>query len=215
MTEFLQNMTTKTKINKILIVLIIFALTFLISEHRLSFCEEELLSEEFKKAMQEFERGKVEREKVTERRLKEMLDAAIEDWISSASAENDRKINKLVTRDWKPKFDPYIQHKYYLRSYAYLDRIRDIEKTESKSILVPYKGSLSIKEVLYVERAPLTNTPRSKYYFTVTKRIKINFGYQEDKDEWIVVDVQCGQSTIGKGWPQEVINKTEKYFVPR
>ena len=208
-------MLTKTLINKILIALVTFALAFLITQHQLCFCEKELLSEEFKKAMQEFEKAKAKEERAIEKRLVGKLEAIINHWIVSASAENDRKINKLIEQDWKPRFDPYIQHKHYLRNYAYLDRTRDIEKTESKSILVPYEGSLSIKEVLYLERAPLANVPRSKYYFTVTKPTKITFEYQEDKNKWTIVDMEYGESTIEKGWPQEVIEKTELYFIPR
>lgn len=200
-------------VKKILTILLTFSLVFLMVCSQLCFCEEEnkSLSEEFKKAMQEIEREKVEREKEIGKHLAAKLEAVIKNWISSAFAEKESKINKLIEQDWEPKFDPYVHHDYYLRSYTYLDQVIDIEKIES--ILVPYKGSLKITEVLYVERGPLATTPRSKYYYTVTTPIKIDFGYQKDKDEWVIVDIKRGQGSIEQGWPQEVMDKVGEFFV--
>lgn len=205
--------------NRIRVGVLIFSFLFSTVHLRVSFCEEkniivderpltEVTQEGIEKVMQKIENEKMEREEVIKIDLESKLSVAIENWISLAKRNKNSELNKLVEQQWErlQEHGPRFHYDYYLRGFEYLNLYKDIVKTNS--ILTPYKGSLNIKEALYVERTPLVNRPRSKYYYTAITPIKVSFEYQQDK--WIVIDTAYGQTSLEQRWPEEVVDKMKE-----
>ena len=173
------------------------------------------LKKELKQLAQEIEQEKEEKGKEEEEQIEAMLEAVIGNWIASESAKRDKEINRLVEQEWEwlTEDGPSIHYDYYLRSYKYQNISKDIAKTGLAKSKYSHKCTLKLTEDLYVERLPLINMPRSKYYYTFSAPIEIVIEYYKDSRKWSIVSIERGQGALIKGWPKEMTDKISKTFL--
>lgn len=165
----------------------------------------ELLKEAFEKAMRNVEAEKAKVEENKRKELEASLEKGIVSWIRDAENTRRQQLNKFVPQNWW-KFSKIIDidpvpKDYYLRDFRYAVNRIDIVKTES--IANPYKASVSINEILFVE---LYHSPsisyRNMYFYTITIPLQVDFEYRGS--EFFAFGSSAGTISISQGVPQEI-----------
>ncbi|MFA6349544.1 MAG: hypothetical protein WCY12_01270 [Candidatus Omnitrophota bacterium] len=159
-----------------------------------------------KKAMSRADREKEQKQEELTKKLKLKSEQAKADWIFSQSQKRNSELNRLVDQNWESLFEfgPRIKYDYYLRDYVYSGARVDIVKTSS--LVAIHAAHLNAVEKLYVERTHSPNaSDRSMFYYTVSTPIKVTFEY--DGDNFVVLNIEYGDTSIDEGWPEEIKKK--------
>ncbi len=171
------------------------------------------MSKGMKKTLVELDAEKAMKRTEKERQTNEKLDSFIKEWINTQSSKRRGRIRRKIEQNWQtlPTTPPQ-SIDYYIRDFSYSMQNKNI--IEANSTIFPYKATVDVKELLYVERAPLMGMPRSEYQYTADTNIRIDLQYYESMGKWQAMGVEDTSVNLEKGWPQEIKRKLTDHFIP-
>jgi len=168
----------------------------------------DVVSEGFKKALDEVDMEKAKKEE----EINTKLDSFIEKWVNTQVLKRKSQVKNKIEQDWHFPTMPSQPIDYYLRDFSY--SVQDKNIMEIDSITFPYKAIVDIKEILYVDKGPLVGMPRSEYQYTADIDIRIALYYNKSTDKWQITDVEDVSVNLEEGWPQEIKRKLPSHFLP-
>jgi hypothetical protein len=168
-----------------------------------AFAQTESIEEAFQKALKNVEQEKAKEQEELISDLKNRLNLALQDWLSTAAKEKSPQINSFIKQNWEKlnELKNSTYYDYYLKDFAYVIVKSDIIRTDS--LISPYKASISVNEELYVERYhPAGVSFREKFFYTATRPIILSFEYSTDK--FAIINTEYKDYTLAQGWPEEI-----------
>lgn len=194
-------------IMKIIVLTIVVAVVFVFPSVNLFSQEvsQELPEEKIKRAVEGAIRSlQAEKDKADAQlaqNLKSGLYEAIYAWISDAKASKANDLNKLLHESWSAleikEITFPVPNDYYLKSYEYLIRKADCDKTDS--VVSPYKAYAEIIEKCRIESYHPSNVSDVRqYYYTTTRLITVSFEYEAGYFK--VSGAEYGPMTFKRGW---------------
>jgi hypothetical protein len=108
---------------------------------------------------------------------------------------------------------PLYHLRYYLRDFAYSKKSSVVKETSF--LVYPYEAVVDIREDLFVEQAPLVNTPRSRFQHTVETDMSLTLQYHESSGQWRVLNIERKRAVLKKTWPDKIKRKLPTYFIPQ
>ena len=169
-------MKSKSMIFKILVITACFLFIFGFEK---SFCEEQ--NKALEQALKNYDIQKQKDQEELVSKLNFCLGQAAESWINTAKKDKTNKLNTRLEQSWERLtfFTPG-HYEYYLRGYKYNVAKSDVIKTDS--LVSSYKGTVIVKEELYVEKNHASNiSDANLYFFTVNTNYTLNFEYKNEK----------------------------------
>jgi len=163
----------------------------------------ESLGEAFQKALKNVEQEKVKEQEELISGLKNKLNLALQDWLSTAAKEKSPQINSFIKQSWEKinELKNSTYYDYYLKDFAYTIVKNDIIKSDS--LISPYKAYITINEVLFVEKYHAASVSfREKFFYTVSRPAILSFEYNEGK--FAIINTEYKDYSITQGWPEEV-----------
>jgi hypothetical protein len=156
----------------------------------------------FEKAIRKVDSDKAAQDSALKVKIREELKSAGAEWLVAAKRSKDRERDKLIDQKWEDlrQTGPWSHYDYYLKDCEYHETGIDVVKTDS--LVVPYKGYLRAREILYAERKHLPNFDVKQFLYTVTTAFRVVFEYKDGK--FIPVAVEKENPVIKQGWPQEM-----------
>ena len=183
---------------KLLVVPVILSFLF-----NTALAQTESIETAFQKALKNVEQEKAKAQEELISDLKNKLNLALQDWLSSAAKEKNPQINSFIKQSWEKlsELKNSTYYDYYLKDFAYMLVKSDIIKTDS--LISPYKAYITINEALFVERYhPAGISFREKFFYTATRPIIISLEYSEDK--FTIIDTEYKDYALKQGWPEEI-----------
>lgn len=173
----------------------------------------DVLSRSFKTAIETADEEKALEKAKRDEEAKRQLNALIDGWIKAQQAKREGEMNTVIEQDWEDILTTAPRYvTYYLRDFSYTVQDKDI--IDTNSIISPYEATIVIKELLYVEQAPLMAEPRSKYQFIADTDITMSLAYDKETARWQIMNTNNRMLDLRKGWPKEITAKVGTYFVP-
>lgn len=172
------------------------------------------LTNSFKQAIGEMntERAKEKAKKDAEVNAK--LSFFVEGWIYNQKEKKKEDLNQVIEQNWGDTIiltPPY--ENFYLRDFSYLQQTKEIVDTASS--FDPYRATVVINELLYVEKGPLIAEPRSDYQYTADIALFLILDYNKNAEAWQVLNTKERITDLRKGWPQDMSKRIGSYFIPK
>jgi len=171
-----------------------------------AFAQTESIEAAFQKALKNVEQEKAKEQEELISDLKNKLNLALQNWLSSAAKEKDSQIDSFIKQSWEQlsELKNSTYYDYYLKDFAYTIVKNDIIKTDS--LISPYKAYITINEALFVERYhPAGISFREKFFYTATRPIILSLEYSEDK--FTIINSEYKDYSLTQGWPEEIKTK--------